>query len=419
MNSVVEEAIEVLDIASPIEDMEQNIAASEREYQRWSRGMVHMGDGTVHISEETDGMLWVKQMEKVAKRIAAEDECATKIAKIISGSGRYSGLFYELTPLGKAIWELCKEAVPLMEELYPGCRRKEQHQLQSENPTRKAKDIGPPDEMRTKFNPHITVLLRACQTMREMPQCCGRVTLDVNQRAVRAALARHLRFVRRVCRSKEFKYLENNYARNERENLRSCCEYIASTFAKHSKLLIMRVDLYFLPENKKWANTLQASRCVKGFLRALRENRIVPDVKAWICRRENGFRRGIHLHLFVAIDGHKHCEASTFSEIIGEAWVKRFSNGHGSYFNCYIRRKDFKFNGLGLVHISNRAKLMGIREAIKYITKSDCHVTTGYPRNLWKGVMRWSWAVIKRGAPRKLEHDMSLVNEILGYDALR
>lgn len=408
VNKATKKTNEVVDTTVLLEDMEREIADSERHYQRWARGMLHPGDGTAHMSDEIEGMHWVRGMEKLAKRIAANDECATKVSSIISGSGRYSGAFYKFTPLGETLWVLCREAVPVFEKLYPGCHRRDRAPI-SDRPVHAARL----DEVRTEFNPYIAVLLRACQKAREVPECRGQCSLDANQRVARLTLDRILRFVRRVCRSKRFKYVASNYVRNERENFRSCCEYVAQAFVGHSKLLVMRVDLYFLPENKRWANTLQAAKCTQRFLRALREQRIVPSVKAWICRRENGFLRGVHLHLLVAIDGHKYREAATYSRLIGEAWVKRFSSGHGSYFNCWARRDRYRFNCLGTVHISDQKMLLGIREAIKYMTKSDCVVTTGYSRNLWKGLVRRSPPGVKRGAPRKGRHDMSLVDEIL------
>ena len=58
---------------------------------------------------------------------------------------------------------------------------------------------------------------------------------------------------------------------------------------------------------------------------------------------------------------------------------------------------------------------MGIREAIKYMVKGDGYVMTGHKRNLMRGNMKkQSGSKSKRGAPRKLGHDMILVDEILG-----
>jgi hypothetical protein len=408
------ETLQVVDMEMLNEEMGREIAASELHYQRWARGMVHLGDAQVGVTEEMSGIEWVGRMEKAARRIATRDERATRGLTKVNGHWQKVGVFHELTALGTEIVELCKEAVPVMEQLYPGCQRNERDSSQQGGPPSKTKGNDAMDAVRTSLNPYIAVMLRACQSAGPIFRSYGYMNLAGNNQVVRSTLERLTRFVRRVCRSKRFKYTENNYSRNEREGFRSCCQYMAATFARFSKLLIMRVDLYILPEDGGWANTIHAEKCARRFLRALREGRIVPDVEAWICRRENGFRRGIHLHLLVAIDGHKHREAATFSKMIGEAWVNRFSDGHGTYFNCWARKNEYRFNCLGSVHISDRKMLIGVREAIRYMTKGAFHVTTGYPRNLWRGIMRQSWGAVKRGAPRKAEHDISLVSQILG-----
>ncbi len=400
-----------ISIQEELLEMEREIAAAEREYQRWSKGMLHTRDGKVHITEEIDAPYWIERMEMVAARIATKNENAVHLIMRKDIGDAYGHLAHKLTPLGIVIWDVCREAVPMIEFAYPGCRRKERHAFE---PTTTKVKCGQESELKAIFNPYITVLLRACQKAAPVWHWYSSSKPDPNDPDVIKAFEWLVRFVRRVCRSKRFKYIENNYTRVERKNRRSCCEYMASKFAIYARLLIMRVDLYITPDNKEWASTARAEKCIARFLRALREGRIVPDVKAWICKRENGFRRGIHFHILVAIDGHKHREAATYSRILGEAWEKRYSDGCGSYYNCWVRRTRYPLNCLGLLHVSDRRMLMGLREAIKYITKGDCQVQTGYKRNLWKGITRISWLAVKRGAPRKAKHDLSFVSEILG-----
>jgi hypothetical protein len=268
--------------------------------------------------------------------------------------------------------------------------------------------------MMIRFNPYITVMIRACQRAMPVIKAQGGFDLDLSFARVRDRLDWIVRFVRRACRSVRFKRIEANRARLERKDLKSCCQYMAAGFHQYSDLMLLRVDLYIRPTHKTWQDVRIAEKCLRLFLRALAEDRIVPDVKRWICKRECGFDRGIHYHLLVAMDGHKHQSASAFSKMLGEAWVKRCGPLRASYFNCYVRRHLYKYNALGSVHIGDRWMLMGIREAIRYMVKGDGFVMTGNKRNLWKGITQLSWQQPKRGAPRKACNDMSLVNEILG-----
>jgi hypothetical protein len=384
-----------------IESLQREIEAAESHRQRITHGLVHLPDGKVQITEEMDLLHWIDHMEKTAKRIASTKGPAIKQIKVPFAKGRFK---YVLTPLGEAIWTTCCETVPLIEQMYPGCRK----------PARVKCEQEVPEGMRPEFNPQITVALHACQIALPALRWCAGHFPDLSQEMVRRSMEHLLCSVRRVCRSRRFKYQENNYRRNAKKCFRSSCDYMAALFAENARLLILRVDLYFLPDHKEWADTVAAGRSISRFLRALRESRVLPDLKGWAARRENGFRRGIHVHVLVAMDGHKHREAASWSQVLGETWVNKYSDGHGSYFNCYTRKDWFKFNGLGLVHISNLVKLMGVREALRYITKSDFHIATGYEKNFWKGQVRHPEETKKRGAPRKTGNGMTLVNSILG-----
>lgn len=397
---------------SLLADMQREATASETRYQVYARGMVHRANGESSITEEIDEPAQIQRMERMARRIIGKNEDAVRLA---TGKGllTYGRLAPRLTSLGTAILDVCMDTIPMIEMAYPGCRLKDRSRP-GEVTEYLFDDPYRLDNLRAIFNPYITVMLRACQKAMPWLVRGGGKRLDLSdQRAVKA-LNHLLRFVRRVCRTRTFKRKVDNYGRNARDNLRDCCKFMATKFAEHSRLLILRVELYIAPEFKAWAMTDAGDRCIRRFRRALRENRIVPDVIAWICKREFGFRRGMHCHVLIAMDGHKHRQAEMYARMIGEAWQHRYSDGYGTYFNCWTRRWQYPLNCLGLLHISNRMMLLGLREAIRYITKTDCQVLTDYPRDLWKGINRPSRGAVKRGAPRKARHDLALVNEILG-----
>lgn len=389
-----------------IERLQREIEAAERHHQRIAHGLVHLPDGVVQVTEEMDLLHEIEHMEKTAKRMASENGPVIKRVKAPFTRDRFN---YILTPLGEAIWTMCRVTVPLIEQMYPACRK----------PVRLAREQDTPEGMRPELNPYITVALHACQIALPVLRWCAGKYPDLSQANVRRAMEHLLRSVRRICRSRSFKYRENNYRRNAKERFEESCAYMAALFAENARLLILRVDLYFLPDHKEWADTAAAGRSIRGFLRALREGRVVPDVKGWAVRLENGFRRGIHMHVLVAMDGHKHREAVSWSQVLGDTWVNKYSDSKGSYFNCYVRKDFYKFNGLGLVHIRDMAKLMGLREALRYMTKADFHIATGFVKSFRKGVIRNSQKTAKRGAPRKAEHGMTWVERILGdvYEA--
>jgi hypothetical protein len=221
-------------------------------------------------------------------------------------------------------------------------------------------------------------------------------------------------YVRRVCRTQAFKNVLHDHERKAKDNFRSGRDYITEQFERHARLLVLRIDLYFRPDAKGWGYSEAADMALTKYLRALRLGRIVPDYLGFIVKREDGISRGMHYHLMVFLDGHLHRNAFHLTERMGEAWVMRVGADKGSSFNCYARKDLFRYNGLGLVHVSDTEKLIGLRIALWYMSKQDCvlMVDNSKVKNFWRG-----WKVkghTNRGAPRKRGNDMSLVKRLLG-----
>lgn len=400
------------DIDVQMKEMERQIAEAERNYHIASKHCLHDADGNTAISDESECLRWIEKLAHIAKRISNSEQNLTKADRRSKSTWKHVNRAYSLTSLGQAVWQLCRTGIPMIEMTSPSSRYRGRYSWPTA-PRAKHDDLAQTESMVTRFNPYITVMLRACQkTMPAIRHADGMV-IDLSSEKVRKRIEWIARFVRRCCRSPRFKRLESNRIRLERENLVSCCHYLAEGFQEHSRQLILRVDLYIRPTHHTMADVRLAEKCLERYLRDLDEGRIVPDVLRRICKRECGFDRGMHYHLLVAIDGHKHQNACHLSKLLGEKWLKKCGPLRASYFNCYVRRHEYKYNALGSVHLSDWRMLMGIREAIRYIVKGDGFVMTGHKRNLMRGTMKQSGSQPKRGAPRKMGHDMTFVDEIL------
>jgi len=269
-----------------------------------------------------------------------------------------------------------------------------------------------------QFHPVIAVMFRA--VIRWWSPICdlweptrgmigGRQDLETME-----ALRHFVGFVRRACRSQAFQNLLHDHERKANDNFRSGCDFITEQFERRSRLLVLRIDLYFRPDAKGWGYSNAADKAVVNYLRALRLDRVVPGYLGFIIKRENGISRGMHYHLMVLMDGHLHRSAYHLTQVLGEAWMKRVGAEHGSYFNCYGKKDRYRYNGLGLVHVSDTEKLIGIRIALWYMSKQDSElkVDDSKVKNFWR-----SWKVkgdSNRGAPRKNGDGMALVTRLLG-----
>lgn len=395
-----------------MQEVERQIAEEERNYQFASKRCLHDGDGHTSVSDESECLMWIATLEHLAKRISNSEQRLIKTDRRPRSTWKHVSRTYSLTPLGKAVWQLCCTGVPLIEIASPSVRYRDRHSWPTA-PRAKHHDLAQTESMVTQFNPYITIMLHACQRAMPAIRHANGMVVDLSSEEVRRRVEWIARFVRRCCRSSHFRRIETNRTRLEEKNLVSCCRYMAEGFQGHTRLLVLRVDLYIRPTHHTMADVRLAEKCLEHYLRDLDEGRIVPDVLRRICKRECGFDRGMHYHLLVALDGHKHQNARHLSKMLGEAWLKKCGSLRASYFNCYVRRHEYKYNALGSVHLSDWRMLMGIREAIRYIVKGDGFVMTGHKRNLMRGKMEKHGAQPKRGAPRRDGNDMSLVNRIL------
>jgi hypothetical protein len=401
------------EVTDTINEMEGRIRDSEKSYQTISKRLIHNSDGSTFISDEPECLFWIEKAELLARRIFSCNHHLVTIDRGRRSRLNVGGQHYRLTSLGSAVWNLCRSGVPMIERASPSSRYRGRYSWPT-LPCVKPESLAQTDRMVVRFRPFIAVMLRACQVAMPAIRHAGSIGMDLSNDKLRNRIEWIARFVRRCFGSFRFRRIEANRVKLEKKDLESCCRYMVEGFQQHSTLLVLRVDLYLKPTHKTHEDVRIAEQCIKHYLRALFEDRIVPDVRRWICKRECGFDRGIHYHLLVALDGHKHQNACGLSMMLGKAWLNRCGHLRASYFNCWVRRHKYEYNAIGSVHISDASMLLGIREAIRYMVKGDGFVMTGHKRNLRRGTMKPRGAKPKLGAPRKDGNHMALVNALLG-----
>jgi hypothetical protein len=271
-----------------------------------------------------------------------------------------------------------------------------------------------------QFHPVIAVMLRAVMNWwapisASWDPRSSLVEFDADREAMEALHA-FAAFVRRVCRSVAFQNLLHDHEKKAEDNFRSGCDFVTELFERHSRVLVLRIDLYFRPDAKGWGYGATADKAVTNYLRALRssgKNRIAQGYLGFIIKRENGISRGMHYHLMVFLDGHLHRSAYHLTQRLGEAWLKRVGTDKGSFFNCYARKDHYRYNGLGLVQVGDFEKLLGIRIALWYMSKQDCvlKVDDSKVKNFWRTPSKKG--KIKRGAPRNDRSSMNSVKRLL------
>lgn len=223
------------------------------------------------------------------------------------------------------------------------------------------------------------------------------------------------RSIRSESRKKEFVREVNNLARGAKDTYYSCARYMLSVFAEHARPLVLRIDLYFEGDGRLESDSAAARKAFDKFLRALREDRIIPDVLRYITKREDGLERRIHYHVLVAVNGDRHWKAFELSEQVGRYWVDECVGSPlvASYYNVWLRRNEFEFCCLGLLHYLDEHMLEGLRRCIWYLCEDGAHVLIRKGRNLRKGQMPRSPRHHGRGRPRTNGASLAVAERIL------
>ena len=242
--------------------------------------------------------------------------------------------------------------------------------------------------------------------------------VDLNELAPRRMLTHVAKVIRRVCKSRRFRARVNNDARRAKDNYVSCANLLIELLRTDARLLILRVDLHFEGDAKVFSDSEAAEEAYGKFLRNLRESRIVPNVLAYIGKRENGLERGFHYHVLVAMAGDKHRAAFAMTERMRSFWIHQCvgSESLASAFNCWTRRNEHEFNCMGLLHYTDSRMLMGFREAVEYLCKEGNPVLVGdgRGRNLRKSLSpAHTEGEVRRGAPRKADQDLCTARQVL------
>ncbi len=203
------------------------------------------------------------------------------------------------------------------------------------------------------------------------------------------------------------------FQRGANDNYRSATEYVNAMFHKHSRLLVVRIDLAYrknyLPVGYQYKggalNPFQVS--VDEFLQhrqilleSLQRHTVFEYLKGYVIKLEHGRDKGFHMHCLFLFDGSKVREGISRGSMIGEFWVNHITHGNGLFYNCNLSQNYF-YNGVGMVHSADAEKRIGVDYAVKYMTKADAimRLSLGNARIISRGVMP-NTPDVKRGRPR-------------------
>lgn len=166
----------------------------------------------------------------------------------------------------------------------------------------------------------------------------------------------------------------NDFVAQVEDNLDQLSTYFDGLVNKHCKLLLVRVDLYYLFERSPAIR--QFDRDVKKLInRVQNKDTIFQDQVGYAYRLEQGGKsKGYHCHLLVIYNGSIHCQDSYLGQAIGELWRDQITRGTGYFHNC--NQKDHKKHyesferlGIGMLKRDDTDRIKNAHNVIRYLAE--------------------------------------------------
>ncbi|WP_114972239.1 YagK/YfjJ domain-containing protein [Rhodoferax ferrireducens] len=226
-----------------------------------------------------------------------------------------------------------------------------------------------------EFSENVNVFFEACDAMGfdHEQLTCRPLSAYPHRRKIEAELFNDLIvLIRTTCKSKKFKDQAYSRVYNATRNFRSTQVYIDRLFKRHSRLMVMRLDLEYLKNHVSKLSIGDAQKDLKHFFNNMRSNKLFAPLLGYIWRREWGVERGIHFHVVLFYDGSLAHKDEYIASQIGDYWKDRITAGKGMHFNCNRdKRNRYKRLGIGMIHAADVDKRKNLLEAVKYLTKKE------------------------------------------------
>lgn len=169
--------------------------------------------------------------------------------------------------------------------------------------------------------------------------------------------------------AKKMKNHGDNYQHRHRRNKK----LIARLFENHSKLCVVRLDLYLGKAENEHLSLAAARKHIHNFTNNQRHNRLFSNKVGHVIKLELSQRRGYHFHTCIFFDGQVKRNADYYANEIGHYWVNTITKGTGSFHSCHQHKNRYKSYGIGLVDWDDQEKISVLLYAMSYLAKSDQH----------------------------------------------
>lgn len=239
---------------------------------------------------------------------------------------------------------------------------------------------------RFRYSEYVDVFLEICQTMKLLgqqfdwknPFCSPYLTYpQLGEKSAAEIFNELVVRIRSKCREGGFRRKMLARRRELDALANDYCAYVDSLFTTCARLLVIRVDLYYLKEVADSISLRDAMADFNHLIANKRGNRLFRALKGYIAKLEYGVEKGLHFHVIFFFDGSKRNtqKHSELAKMIGEYWAHTVTGGSGDYWNCNAKLESFErrgIAGIGVIEWDDQRRRTNLRErVVRYLCKSD------------------------------------------------
>lgn len=209
---------------------------------------------------------------------------------------------------------------------------------------------------------------------------------SANQNSVKKYIDLFNMFMERLAQhiqSASFKKKIRDRNTTKKNNKKACVELQNHLIAKFAKVLVVRMDFSLKRDMEtilKHSSSMAPpySRhdlsALKSFMTKFknnwRNNTLLNAIEGYIFQYEYSQATGFHIHGYFFFDGSKHQEDISIAQYISDYWQKITKN-QGSAFICNMKKDQYRYCGIGMIHYSDLEKQSFLIKTFDYICKAD------------------------------------------------
>ncbi len=190
--------------------------------------------------------------------------------------------------------------------------------------------------------------------------------------------------IRTESRSAEFNGKISRREHSANRNYESALPFVTGLFSKRQ--LVLRVDLYYMPEYAISTSAEDAKSDLAHFLYTFRHNKgLTKYLNAYFWKMEFGHQKGMHIHMLFFYDGHEVKDDEYCANRIGTFWKNVITNGRGRFYNGNTAEHKAEYAKVGLLGIgmidrinedpdkdtSKITRDILLNKILKYLLKAD------------------------------------------------